>query len=181
MWRVASSRYVLHDRWIRLRADRCLTPDGHAIDPYYTLEYPDFVHVFALTDEKQVVLVRQYRHGFKGPVLELPGGMMDEGETDPALAGARELEEETGYRLVKLEALPPRSTDPAKYANRTHLVLGLGATQSGRRALDPTEDTEVVVMPVPELLDLIARGGFENLSHVGMVHLALGRLGALDR
>ena len=48
-WRVTASRIVLADRWIRLRADSCVAPSGDVVDPFYVLEYADWVHVVALT------------------------------------------------------------------------------------------------------------------------------------
>ncbi|PWB82401.1 MAG: NUDIX hydrolase, partial [Methylocystaceae bacterium] len=43
-WEVRASRRLLHDRWISLRADHCVTQRGVVLDPYYVLEYPDWVH-----------------------------------------------------------------------------------------------------------------------------------------
>jgi 8-oxo-dGTP pyrophosphatase MutT (NUDIX family) len=177
MWTVRSSTYVIHEKWLKVRSEQCVTPAGHSIDPYYTLEYPDFVHVLALTDDGRVILTRQYRHGYKDYVLELPGGMMNADESCPVAAGLRELREETGYRLTRHEVLPAHSADPAKLTNRTHLVLGFGAFDAGERESDPSEEIEVVILPIAELVALIREGRFKNLSHVGMVFLGLSRMG----
>lgn len=177
MWIVRSSNYVIYDKWLKVRSEQCVTPAGYSIDPYYTFEYPDFVHVFALTDDGRVVLTRQYRHGYRDYVLELPGGMMSADESCPAATGLRELHEETGYCLARYEVLPAHSTDPAKLINRTHLVLGFGAFDTGQRETDPSEDIEVVVLPIAELVILIGKGDFKNLSHVGMVFLGLSKIG----
>ena len=70
-WTVRSSRRVLHDRWISVRADDCVTAEGAEVSPFYVLEYPDWVNVVALDDENHVLLVRQYRHGLgPGPFKE---------------------------------------------------------------------------------------------------------------
>jgi 8-oxo-dGTP pyrophosphatase MutT (NUDIX family) len=179
MWTVEASDYALRDRWIGVRAESCRTPDGHLIAPYYTLEYPDFVHVLALTPDGGAVLTRQYRHGYRDYVLELPGGMASEGDASPGATGLRELEEETGYVVARHEVMPPHSTDPAKMTNRTHLIIGYDAVPSGRRTDDPTERIEVVVLPVGELVALVAAGRFANLAHSGMVFMGLMRAGIL--
>ena len=89
-WTVRDSTYPLLDRWIRVRADDCATAAGVRVAPYYVLEFPDFVHVLAETVSGQIVLVRQYRHGIGASSLELPGGVMDPGESDILVTAARE-------------------------------------------------------------------------------------------
>ncbi len=100
-WRIAGSRTIVKDRWTDLRADRCLTPAGTEIAPYYVLSYPDWVHVVAVTADDRMVLVRQYRHAVGETVLELPGGVIDASDRDPEAAARRELAEETGYGLAR--------------------------------------------------------------------------------
>ena len=84
-WRTLSSTSVVRDRWIDVRADRCVTPSGVEISPYYVLRYPDWVHVVALTPERGLVLVRQYRHGAGQWFLELPAGGLDGRDASPAV------------------------------------------------------------------------------------------------
>ena len=61
-WTVESSKYLVQDPWLSLRADTCRMPDGTIVEPYYVMEYPHWVNIVALTPERQVVMVRQYRH-----------------------------------------------------------------------------------------------------------------------
>jgi hypothetical protein len=75
VWEILSSKYVVKDRWLTLRADDCLNADGQVIAPYYVLEYPPWVNVMALSPEHNVVLIKQYRHGIRQIILELPGGV----------------------------------------------------------------------------------------------------------
>ncbi len=75
-WTLLSSKYVVKDRWISVRADTYQMPNGRIIEPYYVLEYPTWVNVVALTKSKEVVLVKQYRPGIQKTVLELPCGAM---------------------------------------------------------------------------------------------------------
>ena len=57
-WRVQASRLALVDRWIRVRADDCLTAEGVEVAPFYVLEYPDWVHVVAVSPDQQILLIR---------------------------------------------------------------------------------------------------------------------------
>jgi 8-oxo-dGTP pyrophosphatase MutT (NUDIX family) len=180
MWSVTSTYYPLKDRWIAVRADDCVTRSGVELKPYYTFDYPDFVHVLAVTAERRVVLIRQYRHGFGAAAIELPGGMADKGDASIIAAGLRELREETGFTTERASSLPPLSIDPAKFRNRLHLVLANDAVDSGARALDASEDIEVIQATIPQCLEMVRSGRFVNAAHIGMLMLGLDRLGLLN-
>ncbi|PON15105.1 hypothetical protein C2W62_25570 [Candidatus Entotheonella serta] len=64
-WKIMKSNYVLKDRWITVRADTFTTPSGHIIEPFYVLEYPQWVNVVALIADEQVILVRQVSYAKK--------------------------------------------------------------------------------------------------------------------
>ncbi|WP_244479719.1 NUDIX hydrolase [Methylobacterium sp. Leaf111] len=163
---------MLQDRWISVRADDCSTPDGVEVAPYYVLEFPDFVHVFATDEADQVILVRQYRHGLQVLSLELPGGMMDPHDRDAVAVGARELREETGYSGGTLAHLATMSVDPARYANRLHLIRATSVI-AGKSNPEPTEDIEVVLVSRQEAKRLALSGEIANAGHVGLMLMAL--------
>lgn len=168
-WTVMGSRHVHRDRWISLRADDCVTPAGVSVSPYYVLEYPDFVGALVLDPGGHVVLVRQYRHGLGVVALELPGGLVDATDAGPVGAAVREVAEETGYAGGTARLLRTLSTDPAKMANRFHLVLIEGATRSRAVAPDPGEEIEVVAVPIAKAVDLALGGAIVNATQVGML------------
>lgn len=93
-WEALGER-TLHDGWRTVVARRFRTPDGVERE-YEVLVEADTAVVVALTEERDVILVREYRPGPRQALLELPGGLVDAGET-PLEAAARELLEETGY------------------------------------------------------------------------------------
>src|SRR5690606_11844728 len=95
-WETLSSEYLVKAPWAVLRKDVCRMPNGHLVPEYYVLEYPDWVNMVALTTENRFILVRQYRHGVREDVLEIPGGVIDPGEI-PEEAARREMLEETGF------------------------------------------------------------------------------------
>jgi 8-oxo-dGTP pyrophosphatase MutT (NUDIX family) len=179
MWSVSSSRHPLKDQWITVRAETCLTSSGVELEPYYTLEYPDFVHVLAMTTDHRIVLTRQYRHGFGASVVELPGGMADVADASILATGLRELSEETGFTAENAVVMPPLSVDPAKFRNRLHLVLAYDAVRNSAPKLDATEDIEVILAPVSECLDMVRLGRFVNAAHIGMLMMGLERAGLL--
>jgi 8-oxo-dGTP pyrophosphatase MutT (NUDIX family) len=178
-WKVRRSRYVHQDNWISLRADDCVNPDGVEIAPYYVLEYPDFVHVLALDEDSNVVLVRQYRHGGAVISLELPGGCLERSDPNVIVAGARELLEETGYAGDPPKLLASLSVDPAKFSNRLHLVLIENARAVSAASLDQTEDIETILVPLQEALQHMFEGGIINAAQVGLMIIGLRKAGKL--
>lgn len=179
-WTVRSSRVVLRDRWIHVRADDCEGPDGTTISPYYVLEYPDFVHVVAITSSDEILLIRQYRHGAGIVSLELPGGAQDKTDVSAEAAGLRELLEETGFAGEVQQTLPPLSIDPAKLTNRLKGLLVRNATRVQEPTLDPGEQVEVVKVSVADAIAMVISGKIVNAAHATLLLLGLRAAGLLS-
>jgi len=118
---------------------------------------PDWINVIALTDENEIVLVEQYRYGIEKPTLELPGGMVDEGE-HPRETSIRELKEETGFEGTDIINLGKVSSNPAMLTNYTHTYLIKGCRKITDQNLDGNERINVHVTPLQDFLDLVADG-----------------------
>src|SRR6516225_3082923 len=127
VWEILSSKYVVKDRWLTLRADDCRNAEGQSIAPFYVLEYPPWVNVLALTPERNVVLIKQYRHGIRQIILELPGGAVDEQDASILDAAQRELREETGYAAEEWREIGTFCTSPHNHTNTGHCFLAFGA------------------------------------------------------
>lgn len=177
--RTGEGRSLVCDRWIHLRAEPWENGAGAALDPWYLLDWPDWVHVLALTADDRAVMVRQWRPGLGAASLELPGGAMDPGETDPVAAGRRELLEETGYDAAEYRALPALSPDPARMTNRLHVLLALAAERVAEPRPDPTEDIAVELHPVADLLAGLPHGAVANAAHAGGILLGLRAAGRI--
>jgi 8-oxo-dGTP pyrophosphatase MutT (NUDIX family) len=171
IWRVESSATVLKDRWIDVRADDCVRADGVRIAPYYVLSYPEWVHIVCLDANRNICLVDQYRHGAGVVVRELPGGMLEPGET-PLDGAKRELREETGLSATEWTFLGAYSPNPATHSNRIHIFACRGAEKNEGQALDETEDLHAYFASWPELQGFIEDGSFLQLSHIGILFRA---------
>ena len=106
----------------RVRRDTVRIPSGRVVDDYFVSTLSDYALVAAITEAQEVVLVRQWKQGVRRLVLDLPGGMIDGGET-AAGAGARELREETGFVAASLDWLGSFDVDASKAANQGHGFL----------------------------------------------------------
>jgi ADP-ribose pyrophosphatase len=176
-WRTLRSELVLDHRWYRVRRETVELPSGLVVDDYFVAVREDFALVAAVTPDDRLVLVRQWKQGIGAVTLELPGGIVD--EDDPAAAAARELLEETGYACGELRRVGGGPLDPSKETNRVHLFLGTGAERVAEQRLDPTEEIEVVLLPLAELRDTIRRGELDAPSSVAGCFLALDALGRI--
>jgi 8-oxo-dGTP pyrophosphatase MutT (NUDIX family) len=125
------------------------------------IEAPDWVNVIPVTTSGEIILVRQFRFGTWSNHLEIPGGMLDPGE-DALAAAQRELEEETGFRPASTRLIGVSHPNPAIMSNRLHTFLAEGCTRVHAGRQDGSEDIQVVLVPRPELLELVRRG---ELTH----------------
>ena len=121
------------------------------------LDVPEWVNVVALTPERRVVLVRQYRFGTGRVTLEIPGGVIDLGE-EPEAAARRELVEETGYTAARWTSLGPVEPNPAFQNNLCHHYLAEGASRTHALELDPGEDIVVDTLTVDEVVEAVRQG-----------------------
>lgn len=172
-WAVESSRHVVKDRWISVRADSCRTAEGVEIAPFYVLEYADWVQIVALDDQEQLILIEQYRHGLGVTSLELPTGAMELADADPLDAARRELTEETGFSAESWRHIATLAPNPANQNNRCHIVLALGARRTVIPNDDPTERVRVLHVPVHEAVRLARGGAIVQAMHVAALALAL--------
>ena len=148
-WKVLESEYLVRRPWLTARRDRLELPDGRIIPEYYVLEYPDWVNVIAITKDGQFVMERQYRHAARKISLELPCGVMEEGET-PLEAAQRELLEETGFGGGQWKKLMELSPNPSAMSNTTHCFLAIGVEKIAEQHLDETEELSVLFMTKEE-------------------------------
>lgn len=179
-WRVASSKTVLRDRWIDVRADRCFTPSGKEISPYYVLSYPDWVNVVAVTSDDRLVLTRQYRHGVADFPNELPSGRVDASDADPEVTARRELEEETGYVTVRWRKAAVHSPNPATHTNHVHVYVAEDVKPGGVQALDAGEEGLTVrLVPISTVLNSLDSGFLMQSMHIASLILGLQAVGRL--
>jgi 8-oxo-dGTP pyrophosphatase MutT (NUDIX family) len=173
-WQVLSESTLIAQRWLEVREQRVRLANGHEIERFHLIKGPNWAGVLCLTEAQEIVLVRQYRHGWGGPSLELPAGVLDAGE-EPLAAARRELREETGFEAAQIELLLSVSPEPARNSTRAHFFFARGGRRVADLALDSSEELEVVLVPASELLELIEAGHIVHAAHVGAILLAQRR------
>src|SRR5436309_1286822 len=118
-FKLLSSTMVLDRRIFRLREDEVENPVNGRRMLASVLEGPDWCNIIPITSDGNVVLIRQWRHGTRKVTLEIPGGLVDAGET-PEHAAGRELTEETAYRAPTIIPIGTVAPNPAIMSNTTH-------------------------------------------------------------
>lgn len=179
-WKLLSSEYIHKSDWLTARKDKCITPQGKIVEPYYVLEYADWVNCLAITDDGRVIMVRQYRHGIGKTILEIPGGTMDKTDPSPEFAMKRELLEETGYDFEKLIPLGSIAPNPASSNNLTHMFLATGGKKVQEQDLDENEEIEVVLLEMEDLEQMVKDNQLLQSLHVCCIFYALLKLKELQ-
>src|SRR5690554_6847454 len=141
-WRIQAVNEHADCRVFSVLRKSCLHPGRGTERDFFSIHSPNWVNVLALTPEKELVLVNQFRFGIEQCSLEIPGGMIDLGEA-PLAAGLRELEEETGFVGTDAKIIGEVWPNPAIMDNVCSFVLVQNAVLRSDVNWDQDEEIEV--------------------------------------
>jgi ADP-ribose pyrophosphatase len=162
-YRTLSSRYVYKGHNISLRVDNVVLPSGKET-LREVVEHNGAVAVVALDDEKNVLLVRQFRHAAGKELLEIPAGGIDPGET-PEETARREMQEETGFCPDRLELLGGFYSAPGYASEYLYLFLATELAPA-RLIAEDTEEIKLVRVPLNEAIELIKSGDIQDAKSI---------------
>ncbi|MFO0636734.1 MAG: NUDIX hydrolase [Nannocystaceae bacterium] len=168
-WRTLSERVLASYRVFdvsELHDQRADTGETHV---FYRIDSVDWANIIPITTTGEVVMIRQFRHGAGRETLEIPGGLIDDGEV-PTEAAARELLEETGYRAGAVIELGSVMPNPALFRNRIHSLLATGCEKVADIANDATEETVIELVALEDIDGLLARGVIDHALVMAAFH-----------
>ncbi|HUO04393.1 MAG TPA: NUDIX hydrolase [Candidatus Binataceae bacterium] len=157
-WKTLKTAAVYRTPIFDLHRRRSIHPHKGERD-FFILDAPNWVNIVPLTKGRDVVMIRQWRHGIGGFTLEVPGGMVDPDDPSPAHAARREMIEETGFDSDAIIELGRVHPNPAFQGNICYSFLAENVREIAKPKWTATEETEVVLVPLAEIKRMIASRG----------------------
>ena len=154
-----SSKQIFDGKIVKLFVDEVELPNGE-IATREIVRHPGAVCVGPLTNEGEVVMVRQFRYPFEEVLLEIPAGKLEIGE-DPLEAAKRELEEESGAVAGKIEYMGELYTTVAIFDERIQMYIATDLTFKDSHP-DSDEFITSEKIPLSTLIDMVMRGEIKD-------------------
>lgn len=161
--KTVSSEKVFEGRIIKVKVDKVEMPDG-STSTRELVEHPGGVGIVALTDNDEIILVKQYRKPLDKVIYEIPAGKLDPGEHHRT-CGIRELEEETGLSANVFEYMGFIYPSPGFTDEVTHVYLAKELTQ-GETHPDDDEFLDVEKVPFERALKMVIDGEINDAKSV---------------
>ncbi len=171
-WKILKTEPAFTNPWWDIKDETVRLPDGSQTH-FFVNHTLGGVIAFPITDDGEVVLVRQYKHGARKILLELPVGRIEESDADPETAARRELREETGYEPAAMTFVRGFQIFSTSSTGKFQLYVARGCRKVGEPMDTPKEITEVVTVPLRRVREMLAAGKIDSIVHVGAVYAAL--------
>lgn len=173
-WPKLRSQPLGNFRVFTLRQDFKVSPRTGKEHDFFVLDCVNWVNVIALTPDRQIVMVEQFRHGSETVELEVPGGVMDRADASPLVTAARELREETGFEGDAPRLIGSVWANPAIMSNTCYTALVENCELKHSLEFDSGEDIVTRLVPLAEIPGLISSGKIRHsLVVVALQHFAL--------
>jgi ADP-ribose pyrophosphatase len=178
-WKKLGSKSLGDFHVFKVRADEVISPRTQQAQEVYVLDCPNWVTVIAVTPDRQLVMIEQYRHGSNTVELEIPGGVMDPADPSPVAAAVRELREETGYEGENARIIGQIFPNPAIMSNVSYTVLVENCRCLHPLQFDQGEDLATRLVPASEVPQLVGAGRIRHsLMVVSLYFFELAQRGA---
>ncbi len=155
-----SANYIFKGRIINLRQDTALLPNGNTATRE-VVEHPGGVCVAALTDNQELLFVKQWRYPYSEVTLEIPAGKRDRADEDPLECGKRELREETGATAQRYIDLCPMYPSPG-YVNEVIYCYAATGLEFGDTCPDEDEFLDVIKIPLDKAVEMVLSGEIKD-------------------
>lgn len=155
-----TKEYIFKGKVINLRRDTALLPNN-ATAIREVVEHNGGVCVAALTDDNEVLFVKQFRYPYMEEILEIPAGKRDSLNEDPLECGKRELKEETGATAKKFIPLGELYPTPG-YCGEIIWMFAATELDFGEQDPDDDEFLELKKIPLEKAVEMILNGEIKD-------------------
>lgn len=160
-WQLLKSEEGIEIPLFKIRYDFQKNKRNGKVIKALVLESQDSVNVIAVTPKQRILLVQQLRFGIQKETIELPGGLVDTGESHKQ-AAVRELQEETGFTSENWKYLGAVQSNPVFMNSKIHHWLALDVKQTAEIELDDGEAIDLLEIPIPKVQQLVQK---EKIQH----------------
>lgn len=155
-WKRKDSKQIADCRVFKVRENLSQSTDGKEAR-FFVIESPEWVNIIPVTADGDIVMIEQYRHGIEEITLEIPGGLVDDGE-DAGAAAERELIEETGYVPRAVVLIGKSRPNPAIQDNWVYHYLAIDCELKNEVKFDDHESIQTRLVPARYLSKLFQQG-----------------------
>ena len=159
-YEVLESKVTHEGKIVTITVDKLRMPDGSEAYRETVIRKKNAAGVLAVDADGSIIFVRQYRHPFREMLLEIPAGVLEEGENGRE-GVLRELEEETGKKAGKLEYLCEMYPSVGFCTEKIQLFIAADLTE-GTQKLDADEFVEIEKYTLDEAIEMIHRGEIKD-------------------
>ena len=171
--RIVSSETIFRGFRASIRQDHIRLAAGHVVEREIVVSH-DSVALVAIDEERNILLVRQFRAPPGRVLLEIPAGTIEQGEA-PLSCAHRELREETGYAAGELIPIGDFWTTPGFCTERMYIFLATGLRPDALPA-DEDEDIQLERTPFSQALEMARTGQFHDAKTIAALLLAAPHL-----
>ncbi|OGC05104.1 hypothetical protein A2276_04085 [candidate division WOR-1 bacterium RIFOXYA12_FULL_43_27] len=165
--------YYYKGRMINMKDVEVMLPDGK-VSRREIVEHPGAVIIVAITDKKEIVLIKQYRKPVEEVIIEIPAGLVNKGEKLEE-AAKRELKEETGYTAGKIKKALSSYTSPGYSTEMIHYFIAT-ELEKGAQGFDEDENIDAFLLSLDEAKRQIKEGKIKDNKTIVGIMLADGQI-----
>lgn len=174
-WKIIKSKVLVDNYYCKLVEEKVITSKGKIIPKYFLVSHRDVAMVVPVTKSGKFVLIKEYKHGIKKSIFLFPAGLVSEKET-PRETAIRELKEETGYVVNKIERLGILYEYPSNETQKVFVFLVKDLPENPSVKRRPKEEINLYHLSANNLEKLILNNRFRLATSVSAFYLAINKL-----